>query len=250
VTTEKLEPISKDKYIYVSDKHKFSTDTILLADFSMPKAGAICADLGTGCGMIPLLWCIRSKMQKAYGIEIQEDGANMARKSVKLNGFDEKLEIICGDIRNIKNDSLRDIDIISCNPPYKPLGTGIRCSDEVRDTARHEFSCTIDDVCAAANKMLRYGGKLCICHRPERLCDIMYTFRNNGIEPKRLRFVQQRDEKQPFLFLLEGRKGGKPYLNCEPVLFIEKDGTYSKKMLEIYGDYKPAPKEKQENQYE
>lgn len=234
----KKEPISKDKYIYVSEHHKFSTDTILLADFSMPKPNEICLDIGTGCAMIPMLWCERSKMKKAYGIEIQKDVAEMAFKSVKMNELEDKLDIIQGDIKDICDDRLKDLHLVSCNPPYKPLGSGIRSDETEKDLARHEVSCNIEDVVKAASEMLRFGGRLCVCQRPERLCDVMEIFRKYSIEPKRLKIVQQRKNKQPFLFLLEGKKGGKPYLKVEPVLFIEEDEIYSDEMIKIYGDYK------------
>lgn len=237
----KKEPISKEKYIYVSEYHRFSTDTILLADFSMPKPNELCADIGTGCGMIPMLWCVRSKMKKAYGIEIQEDAAQMAQESVKLNGFEEKLEIITADVKELKDERLKELHLVSCNPPYKPIGSGIRSEETAEDVARHEISCSIEDVAKAASMFLRFGGRLCVCQRPERLCDVMEAFRKYGIEPKRLRMVQQRKDKKPFLFLLEGKKGGKPYLNVEPTLFVEDNNNFSEEMMKIYGDYKNSP---------
>lgn len=237
----KKEPISKEKYIYVSQYHKFSTDTILLADFSMPKPGEICADIGTGCGMIPMLWAVRSKMKKAYGIEIQEDAADMAEKSARENGFEEKIVIINADIKEIRDDRLKELHLVSCNPPYKPIGSGIRCEEEQKDVARHEISCSIEDVAKAANSMLRFGGRLCICQRPERLCEIMGILRKYSLEPKRLKLVQQRRDKKPFLFLLEAKKGGKPYLTVEPTLFVEEGGCFSDEMMKVYGDYKSSP---------
>ena len=236
-----LEPVSKGKKIYVSEQHRFSTDTILLADFSMPKRNERCADFGTGCGLIPILWAIRSQMKKAYGIEIQKDACALLADSIRLCGFEEKLEVIEGDLRNLQNDDIRELDLISCNPPYKPLGSGIRSKTQEDDLARHEVTLSISDAAKAAAARLRFGGRFCVCQRPERLCEVMEAFREHKIEPKRLRFVQQRSGKAPFLFLLEGKLGAKPFLTVEPVLLIEENGIYSGEMMHIYGDYKNSP---------
>ncbi len=237
----KLEPVSKEKKIYVSERHKFSTDTILLADFSMPKKNERCADFGTGCGLIPILWAIRSPMKKAYGIELQKDACALFADSIRLCGFEEKLEAIEGDLRSLSDERLRELHRIACNPPYKPIGSGIRSSAPQEDLARHEVTLTLNDAAKAAASMLRFGGRFCVCQRPERLPEVLEAFRANRIEPKRLRFVQQRAGKPPFLFLLEGRLGAKPFLKVEPVLLVEENGGYTEEMMRIYGDYKSAP---------
>ena len=237
-----LEPISPGLSVYVSPQHRFSTDTILLARFSSPKKGQLCADFGTGCGAIPIIWCAEGRLQHAYGVELQEDACLLFSQSIAYNHLEEKLTCIPGDLQQLQQDSrLRELDLIACNPPYKPVGTGILCQEKSHNTARHEGACTLEDVCAAAAAALKFGGRLCICQRPERLCDALNIFRTYGLEPKRLRLVQQRPGKQPFLFLLEGRKGGRPYLQVEPVLMVENGNQYSAEMMEIYGDYKSSP---------
>ena len=239
--TESLEPLSPSLSVYISNAHRFSTDTILLAHFSMPKKDEICADFGTGCGAIPLIWCGESKLKKAYGVEIQEDACRLLQRSIDFNRLSERLVCVTADMRGLESDSrFQGLDLIACNPPYKPVGTGLPSQEESAFTARHEISCTLEDACRAASRALRFGGRFCICMRPERLCDAIAAFRFCGLEPKRLRFVQQRAGKQPFLFLMEGKKGARPYLRTEPVLFIEENGRYSDEMMEIYGDYKKS----------
>ena len=239
--TRHLEPVSNGKQIYVSENCRFSTDTILLADFSMPKKNERCADFGTGCGLIPILWAIRSTVKKAYGIEIQKDACALFADSIRLCGFEDRLEAIEGDLRGLSDERLRELDLIACNPPYKPLGSGIRSKAKEEDLARHEVTLSLFEAAKAAGAMLRFGGRFCVCQRPERLAEVMEAFRANRIEPKRLRFVQQRAGKTPFLFLLEGKRGAKPYLRVEPVLMIEENGVYSEEMMRIYGDYKNSP---------
>lgn len=236
------EPLSPAYQVCVSRVHRFSTDTLLLAHFSMPRNGERCADFGTGCGAIPILWCARSAAQQVYAVELQEDACRLLEASIQRNGLSDRLVLVPGDIRSEKTlQGLRELHLVACNPPYKPAGTGLLGQNDAENTARHTLSCTIEDVARAASKILRFGGRLCICQRPERLCDVLEAFRKNGLEPKRLRFVQQRGGKAPFLFLLEGRKGGKPFLTVEPVLFVEEGGRFSQEMMAVYGDYKQGP---------
>ena len=131
------------------------------------------------------------------------------------------------------------LDLAACNPPYKAVGAGLRNPDERMENARHECTCTLEDVAKAGRDVLRFGGRFCLCQRPERLADAMHVFRSYGLEPKRLRLVQQRINTAPSLFLLEVRRGGKPGLSVLPTLIIEdENGGFSAEMLEIYGNYK------------
>lgn len=242
---EHWEPLSKNISVFVSQTHHFSTDTLLLAQFSLPKKGERCADFGTGCGTIPLWWCARGKPGHIFAVEIQPDAAGMAAKSVEKNDLFQKISVLGMDFRNLKayarsHQELQNLDLIVCNPPYKQKNTGIQNAAEGLRIARHEETCTLQELSQAVSAVLRVGGKFCLCQRPERLCDVLEQMRVAKIEPKRLRFVQQRMEKAPKLFLLEGVKGGKPGLSIEPVLLIEGQNGYSQEMIEIYGDYREA----------
>lgn len=236
-----LEPLGNGIEIYVSQSYHFSTDTILLADFSMPKNGKKCADLGTGCGTIPLLWLKRNKTLSVDAVELQPNACELAEKSVCRNNLSENLRIINADLRELQG-VLRFgyYDVVACNPPYKLGGSGIKNPESAKLIARHETECTLDDICFSASKLLQFGGRFCVCQRPERLADVMESMRKFSIEPKRLRLVQQRKSKAPKLFLLEGRKNGsRGFLDVMPTLFIEDEsGSFSAEMMEIYGDYK------------
>lgn len=240
---ERWEPLSPTVRLIVSAQHSFNTDTILLAWFSSPKHKDLCCDFGTGCGTIPLLWESRFHPRHIFAIELQDNAYSMACRSVVHNQLEEQITVMQMDIKALKQYRTppfqEGLDLIACNPPYKELGTGIVNPDKSRAIARHECACTMDDICASAAKNLRYGGKFCLCQRPQRLTEIMSAMSKAGLEPKRLRFVQQRQNKMPSLFLIEGKKGGKPGLLVEPVLFIEDEtGDFSPEMKEIYGTYK------------
>lgn len=231
---EHLEPLGNGIRIIVSDLFRFSTDTIILADFAKPRKGIKAVDLGTGCGTIPLLWSRSDKTTSITAVELQPEGADMARRSVELNGLDN-ISVVNADLKELKGVlPFGSFDLVCCNPPYKESGTGIKNPDGEKLLARHEEGCTIGDICLAAKNLLQFGGRFVMCQRPERLADVLEAMRSNDLEPKRLRLVQQRPEKPPKLFLVEGRRGGKKGgLVTESTLFIESD-----EMLGIYGSYK------------
>lgn len=205
------EPLSPAISVLTTPQHTFNTDTILLASFSAPKRQELCADLGTGCGTIPLWWAARSRPKHIWAIELQEQAAEQAQCSVERCGLSQLISVVQGDIRDLPSiPGMEDLHLISCNPPYQAAGAGIPSQGQQEQLARHEFTCTLEDVARVARRRLRWGGRLCICQRPQRLADAMVVFREYGLEPKRLRLVQQRPEKAPFLFLLEARRGGIP----------------------------------------
>ncbi len=244
---ERWEPLGPSMKILVDSNHRFNTDTILLAHFSMPGRGELCADFGTGCGAIPLLWCGRSSPRKVWGVELQEDAAKLARRSIQFNDLESNIQIIQNDINN--REALRaafepgSLHRIACNPPYTPQGRGGLCPENSRLLARHQVACSFSDIARQAAYFLRWGGKFCCCQRPEHLAAVIASLQREGLEPKRLRFVQQRREKAPFLFLLEASRGGNPGMRVLPVLFVEDPGGgLSQEMLDIYGSYKSEEK--------
>lgn len=238
-----LEPLGNGISIYVSDSYHFSTDTILLADFSKQSGHKKCAELGTGCGTIPLLWCRHNRNLEISAVEIQPDACTLAQKSVDYNNLGGSIKIINADLKDLNGRlPFGYFDLVTCNPPYKIGGGGITNPQSTKQIARHETECTLDDICRTASKLLQFGGRFCICQRPERLADVMESMRKFSIEPKILRMVQQRKSKAPKLFLLEGRRGGsRGFLNVMPTLFIEDDsGNFSDEMMNIYGSYKDS----------
>ena len=238
---EHFESLGNGISVIVSEENHFSTDTILLADFSAPKKHEKVIELGAGCGTISLIWCRNQPPKSITSVEIQPQGADMLRRSAEHNRLSDRITVINGDLRNLGGlVEFGSFDMAAMNPPYKIGGGGIVNPDRQKQIARHETECTLDDITSAAARLLRFGGRFCICQRPERLTDVLLSMRNAGIEPKRLRLVQQRRDKAPKLFLAEGKRGGNPGgLVTLPTLFIEGDNSgLSEEMINIYGDYK------------
>ncbi len=243
---ERLEPLGNGVEIIVSDTHHFSTDTILLANFANPKSSDCVIELGTGCGTMPLLWTRQKRYKELFAVDIQSECTDMLSRSISHNlekGLEHQscITVINSDLKDLKGKcEFGHFNLVVCNPPYKLEGSGIKNPEHQKTLARHEESATLDDICFCASKLLQYSGRFCICQRPERLCDVMESMRKFSIEPKRLRFVQQRMNKEPKLFLLEGRRNGnKGFMQVLPTLFIEDgNGDFSDEMKEIYGLYK------------
>ena len=133
-----------------------------------------------------------------------------------------------------KNAPVGQLDLVTCNPPYKAANAGIESSLTAQKIARHEVLCNINDVCHAGERLLKFGGRLCICNRPERLSDVIYAMKKNNIEPKRLRFVSKNADEAPWLFLIEGKKGSKPFMKVEPQMYIRTDTGFTDELNEIY----------------
>lgn len=237
------EPLSKNLKILVSASHRFNTDTLLLADFSMPRPGERCADLGSGCGTIPLLWCHRSSPGAVLAVELQPEAVDLMARSLRENSLEDKITLRQGDIRDYKAVlPHQGLGLIACNPPYYPAGAGLRGDNPQRTAARHGESLTLGDLAQAARYGLKYSGRLCLCLPVFRLAEAVGVFSGKGLEPKRLRLVQERPGKAPYLFLMECRLGGKPGLTAEPTLLLQgEDGAFSPEMTEIYGDYAQHP---------
>lgn len=238
---EHLEPLGDNISVIVSEDNHFSTDTILLANFAAPKKHEKVIELGSGCGTIPLIWCRSNPPMHITAVELQAQGADMLRRSVELNNLTEKITVINGDLRDLNGKvEFGSFDMVVMNPPYKIGGGGVVNSEMQKQIARHETECTLDDITSAASRLLRFGGRFCICQRPERLTDVLMSMRQAGIEPKRLRLVQQRKSKAPKLFLAEGKRGANAGgLVTLPALLIEGDNfELSQEMIEIYGEYK------------
>ena len=234
------EPLAGDRVIYVSRNSRFGTDAVLLADFASPRRNDVAVDLCTGGGIIPLLWlCGDSPGSRVVGVEIQPECCALARRSIADNHDDERFEVLECDLREIEKWLPREkYSLVTCNPPYFAAGSGFENKTEGRTVARSEVMCNSSDVCRAARYLLKYGGRLCVCQRPERLTDVVCAMREQGIEPKKIRLVQQRAGSEPWLALIEGRRGGRPGVKFLPVLLVEdSDGGYSDEMRDIYGRY-------------
>lgn len=225
-TDEHIEYLSSQLQLIVSQEHTFGTDALLLASFSAPKRREKAVDLGTGCGIIPFYWIREGLEEKCFGVDIQERAIDQLKRSVELNGLEQRLSPVLCDLRAMSGHfPAGSFDLVTMNPPYKPLGSGIISELQNEKIARHETMCTLEDITACASRLLRFGGRLCMCLRPERLCDAVTAMREARLEPKRLRFVAQRSGCRPWLVLIEGKRGAKPHLTVMEELYIESDET-------------------------
>ncbi len=219
----------KDRKIYQdTDCFSFSLDSVMLANFATIRLrDKKIVDLGCGNGVIPLILSLRTD-KKIIGVEIQEKMANMAINSIKYNNLSNQIEIINSDIKNLGGGKfIESFDLITCNPPYFKVNEKNFFNESYEKMlARHEIGINLEDLCAIAKKLLKNNGNFAIVHRPERLVDILFEFRKNNIEPKRIQFVYEKIAKGSILVLVEGQKNGRAGLKIEnPIVMYNDDGT-------------------------
>ena len=225
------------KIIQNKDGFCFGIDSVLLSDFAKNiKKDSMVLDLGTGTGIIPILLCGKTKLKKVTGIELQEEVAKMAKKSIKLNNLEDKFNVINENILNLnKIYENQTFDVIVSNPPYKKKDTGITNENEKKIISRHEISASLEDFIKISKDLLKDKGEFYMVHRPERLVDIFELMRKYKIEPKILKMVYSYKNKEPKLILIKGVKNAKPFLKVESNLYIYDDtGKYTKEILKIY----------------
>jgi tRNA1(Val) A37 N6-methylase TrmN6 len=199
--------------LWVSAAHTFGTDALLLSQFAAPKERERVCDLCAGCGIVPLLWFREGGgPAEVVAVDIQLEAVELMAKSKELSQLD-RFHPLLADLRELDGLLPREsFDLVTCNPPYYHRGSGLVSEKEAARTTRHETLCSLEDVVVAAGKLLRFGGRFCLCHVPERLVDVLTILRAHNLEPKRLRFCQADEGKSPWLFLVEGKKGAKPHL--------------------------------------
>ncbi len=236
----KKEPLGKGFFTYVNEHHTFGTDAVLLSNFANAKHQDKMVDLGTGCGIIPLLVLRDKQLKTAFGVDISKEATDLAEKTKEELNL-EDFTVVNRDLKDLKGKvPFGCHTLVTCNPPYKAQNAGLKNPDERLKVARHEVACTLRDIIEVSAKLLQTSGRLCICHRPERLSELMSLMTEYKVEPKRLRLVCQRKGEEPWLVLVEGRRCGKTGLRIEPTLYVEENGEFSQEMLEIYGPYKEA----------
>lgn len=225
------------RLIQKKDGFRFGTDAVLLADFAKKIRSENTLDLCTGTGIVPLLLSAKTDTKKISGLEIQEDIAALAKKSVELNGLSERIFIQCGDLKNAAYIyPAASFDLITCNPPYMKSGCALLNKSDNKVISRHEILCTFDDITRSSAKLLRRGGHLAVVHRPNRLVDVLYSMRKNHIEPKYIRFVYPNAEKPPVLFLTDAMLGANSEIKVLPPLFLhDEKGQETEELKLIYG---------------
>lgn len=223
--------------IYVSEDHRFGTDAFLLADFAAAAPHQRVCDLCTGCGIIPLIMCRKNPPREIYGVEIMEEAVELFNKSVAENKLTDRVKPVLCDLKQLQNIPIEYFDTVTVNPPYWKKGSGEERLSAVQAAARHEILCDINDVVRAAARLLKYGGNLKLCQIPSRLADVICSMRENKIEPKTIRFVCNKQGDKPWLFLISGKKGGKPGMEAEKDFCVYNDsGEYTDEMQRIYSE--------------
>lgn len=224
------------RFVYDDEMFRPGTDTFLLSSLPRLKPGMRACDLGCGAGLLGLLLLQRQPDLRVTGIDIQEAAIRLAARAAAENRLTDRLTFRRADLRDVKAlFPSGGFDLVVCNPPYYPSASGRLAENDARRTARAEIACPLEDVCAAASYLLRWGGSFCLVHKPERLTDLLCALRAAAMEPKRLRFVHQTAGAAPALVLLEGRRGGKPGLAVEtPLILQNADGSPTAELDAIY----------------
>jgi tRNA1Val (adenine37-N6)-methyltransferase len=225
------------KIIQHPDKFCFGMDAVLLSSFAKVKEGEVALDLGTGTGILPILLEAKTGGAHFTGLEIQPESAEMANRSVLLNGLEDKIDIIEGDIKEAAQIFGKgSMNVVTSNPPYMTNHHGLKNPNDAKAIARHELLCSLEDVIRETSAVLKQMGRCYFVHRPFRLVEIITLMRKYKLEPKRMRLVYPFVDKEPNMVLIEGVKGGGPQLTVEPPLIVyDAPGQYTKEIYDIYG---------------
>lgn len=234
---ERVDDLQNGYYI-IQDPEKFcfGMDAVLLSGFVRVKPGEKVLDMGTGTGIIPILLAAKTQGNQFTGLEIQEECAEMAKRSVKYNSLEDKVVITQGDIKEAAGIfGAASFHVVTCNPPYMIGQHGLTNPHVPKAIARHEILCTLEDVVSQAAKVLGDRGRFYMVHRPFRLAEIMNVMTKYKLEPKRMQLVYPYMDREPNMVLIEGLKGGNPRITVErPLIVYEKPGVYTKSILEMY----------------
>ncbi|WP_425446829.1 tRNA1(Val) (adenine(37)-N6)-methyltransferase [Dethiothermospora halolimnae] len=236
---ERIDDLQREGLKIIQDTNGFcfGMDAVLLSNYCDIKKNSTVVDLGTGTGIIPLLVWAKYKVKKIYGIEIQKEVAEMAKRSVKMNDLEKDIEIINMDLKEAPERlGVNKIDVVTTNPPYMLKDSGIINPEDKKAISRHEIKCTIDDIIRISSRLLKHNGRLFMVHRPHRIVDIFCSLRKYKIEPKSIRFVHPRADSKPNMVLIKGIKAAKPELKFNKPLYVYNDNnTYTDEIFDIYG---------------
>lgn len=236
---ERIDELQRNGYRIIQDRNRFcfGMDAVLLSGFTYVNPGGQVLDLGTGTGIIPILLEAKTKGEHFTGLEIQEDSADMARRSVALNGLQGRIDIVTGDIKDASAIfGASSFDVVTTNPPYMIGQHGLRSADEAKAIARHEILCTLEDVVRESARLLKPQGHFFMVHRPFRLAEIICVMHDYRLEPKRMKLVHPFADKEPNMVLIEGVRGGRSRMTVEkPLIVYRQQGVYTDEIYDIYG---------------
>lgn len=236
---ERLDDLQRNHYKIIQKPKRFcfGMDAVLLSGFAQVKKEETALDLGTGTGIIPILLEAKTQGKHFTGLEIQSEMAKMAGRSVAYNRLEEKISIVCGDIKEASAlFGEASFDVVTCNPPYMNQNHGLKNPEEPKAVARHEILCTFADVAREVSRVLRPGGRFYMVHRPRRLVELFETLRIHRLEPKRMKLVYPFADQEANMVLVEALLGGRPQMRIEPPLIVyQAPGVYSEEIDTIYG---------------
>lgn len=236
---ERIDDLQRNGYqiIQKTDGFCFGMDAVLLSGFSHVKKGEKAIDLGTGTGIIPILLEAKNDGEKYVGLEIQEEMADMALRSVMLNHLEEKVSIVLGDIKEAgKLFGKAEFDVVTSNPPYMNDAHGLKNPDLPKAISRHEVLCTLEDVVREAAGLLKPGGRFYMVHRPHRLIEIIAMLTKYKLEPKRMKMVHPFADREANMVLIESVRGGRSMIKVEaPIIVYKEPGIYTDEIYDIYG---------------
>ena len=234
-----MDDLQRNGYRIIQNPEKFcfGMDAVLLSGFAKVKKGEQVLDLGTGTGIIPILLKGKTQGKHFTGLEIQEESAEMVRRSVNFNGLSGEISIVTGDIREAADlFGAASFDVVTSNPPYMTGSHGLTNPGEAKAIARHELLCTLEDVIREASAVLKPQGRFYMVHRPFRLAEIFCTMSRYRLEPKRMRLVYPYADREPNMVLIEGLKGGRPRITVEkPLIVYKSPGVYTDEIYDVYG---------------
>lgn len=238
-TGERIDELHRNGYRIIQKEQGFcfGMDAVLLSGFASVKPGETALDLGTGTGIIPILLEAKTEGKHFTGLEIQEEFADMAGRSVRLNGLESKIDIVLGDIKEAgRIFGGASFDVVTTNPPYMNDSHGLKNPDLPKAIARHEVLCTLEDVVREGARVLRPGGRFYMVHRPRRLIEILSALTSHKLEPKRMKFVHPFADKEANMVLIEAVRGGGPLMKVEkPLIVYKEQGVYTDEIYDIYG---------------
>ena len=236
---ERLDELQRNGYGIIQNPARFcfGMDAVLLSGFAKAKAGEKVLDLGTGTGIIPILMEAKTDAADFTALEIQEESADMARRSVAYNHLEDKIKVVTGDIRDASNIfGASSFHVVTTNPPYMNDSHGLKNPTEVKAISRHEVLCTLEDVVREGAKVLKPGGRMYMVHRPHRLIEIFGTMKQYKLEPKRMKMVHPFKDKDANMVLIEAVRGGGAWMKVEaPVIVYKEPGVYTDEIYSIYG---------------
>lgn len=236
---ERIDDLQRNGYQIIQNRDGFcfGMDAVLLSGFAKVKPEEKAIDLGTGTGIIPILLKAKNQGMHYTGLEIQEEVADMAARSVALNHLEDKITIVRGDIKEASRlFGAASFDVVTSNPPYMNDAHGLKNPDLPKAISRHEVLCTLEDVAREAAKLLRPGGRFYLVHRPHRLIEIITALKSVGMEPKRMKMVHPFADKEANMVLIEAVRGGRSMIKVEaPVIVYKEPGVYTDEIYTIYG---------------